>query len=229
MTSSRVGPRLRAAVDASLSWYDALCALHAVPCGIEDDVWLAYSTPPPLHSTAKTVEPTARADRILAALGPHGHGSIADSFGVLDLTDAGFRLLFEARWVHHPGQNVSSRRLPAGWAVVRTATELANWTARHDTAAVLLPGLLARSAFCILAKRAEDQLVAGAVLHLNAGVVYISNVWTHRLELDWSELVNIAGALYPERSLVGYESGEDLERARMAGFHDIGPQRVWIR
>ena len=31
-----LGPALRAAVDASLSWYDSLCAVHGVPCSIDD-------------------------------------------------------------------------------------------------------------------------------------------------------------------------------------------------
>jgi hypothetical protein len=59
-------PRLRVAVDASLAWYEALCALHGVRCGIEDDTWVAYDPPPPLHSVAKTIEPSAGPDRVCA-------------------------------------------------------------------------------------------------------------------------------------------------------------------
>ena len=77
-------PRLRVAVDASLAWYEALCALHGVRCGIEDDTWVAYDPPPPLHSVAKTIEPSAGPDRALAAVDAHGHGAVADSFGAFD-------------------------------------------------------------------------------------------------------------------------------------------------
>jgi hypothetical protein len=83
VTVTSISPALRAAVDASLAWYDALCALHQMPCGIRDDGWCAYTPPPPLHSTAKTVEPTARPDRALVAI--VDAGSIADSFGSFDL------------------------------------------------------------------------------------------------------------------------------------------------
>lgn len=222
---------LRAAVDASLSWYDALCALHRVPCGIDEDVWCAYAPPPPLHSAAKTVEPTARPDRALAAVGEEG--SIADSFGAFDLSSEGYRLLFEAQWIHRPAPDVTSRRLPAGWVGIRTAPELRAWTSRHDTEAVLLPTLLQRSSFRIIGRAVdgdpEGGYDAGAVLHLCGGVVDVSNVWTVTEGLDWDELVRAAAATFPERALVGYEYGPDLERASAAGFATVGPQRVWVR
>lgn len=227
MTGSSLSPALRAAVDASLSWYDALCALHGVPCGIEDDVWRAYAPPPPLHSAAKTVEPTARADRALAAV--TGDGGIADSFGELDLSGEGFRLLFEAQWIHRSAPSAGARRLPAGWSIVRAPAELEAWTSRHDTRAVLLPALLQRSAFRVLGKRREGGYVSGAVLHLCSGVVDISNVWTTAGSPDWDELGGAAAALFPGRALVGYEHGPDLECAVAAGFATVGPQRVWVR
>jgi hypothetical protein len=227
MTGSSVSPALRAAVDASLSWYDALCALHSVPCGIEDDVWRAYTPPPPLHSAAKTVEPAAHPDRVLAAVTEDG--GIADSFGELDLSGEGFRLLFEAQWIHRPAPPAGPRRLPAGWAIVRSPAELEAWTSRHDTQAVLLPALLQRSAFRVIGRRHDGGYGAGAVLHLCSGVVDISNVWASAGSPDWAELVSAAAALFPGRALVGYEDGPDLERAVAAGFATLGPQRVWIR
>lgn len=220
---------LRAAVDASLSWYDALCALHGVPCGIEDDLWLAYAAPPPLHSTAKSVEPTARPDRALRLLEAYEHGGIADSFGRFDLTADGFDLLFEAQWIHRPAQQAGSRGLPAGWSVVRTPAELRQWTSQHDTQQVLLPGLLDRSSFRILAKRRDDAVVAGAVLHLGSGTVDVSNTWAVDPAGEWEDVVAAAAALFPGRALVGYESGVDLDQARDAGFVALGPQRVWVR
>jgi hypothetical protein len=222
-----VSPALRAAVDASLLWYDALCALHGVPCGIEENVWCAYAPPPPLHSNAKTVEPGARPDRALAAV--VGHGSIADSFGAFDLTGEGYRLLFEAQWIHRPAPDAGSRDLPARWSSVGNESDLRAWTSRHDTQDVLLPALLQRSAFRVIGKRQDDGYEAGAVLHLCTGVVDISNVWSTSGGMDWTELVNAAGALFPGRALVGYEHGGDLEYASAAGFATLGPPRVWVR
>jgi hypothetical protein len=227
VTGGSISPALRAAVDASLSWYDALCALHDVPCGIQDDVWRAYRPPPPLHSAAKTVEPTARPDQALAAI--TGQGGIADSFGAFDLSGEGYRLLFEAQWIHRSAPPAGPRRLPAGWMSISTASELAAWTSRHDTQAVLLPALLQRSGFRVIGKGVEGGYGAGAVLHLCAGVVDISNVWTIAGGLDWTEIVNAAAAVFPGRALVGYEYGADLDDATAAGFVPVGPQRVWVR
>lgn len=223
-------PRVRKAVDASLAWYDALCTLHGVRCGIEDDTWVAYDPPPPLHSTAKTVEPGTAPDRALAAVASSEQGGVADSFGELELRGAGLDLLFEAQWIHRPATDPLTRHLPSGWSVVRTSEALARWTARPDTSDVLLPGLLDRSSFRVLGRYADGRPVAGAVTHLCGGVVDLSNVWAEDGdEPDWPELVRVVSALHPGRDIVGWEHGEALDRARDAGFAAVGPQLVWAR
>jgi hypothetical protein len=221
---------LRTAVDASLAWYDALCGLHGVPCGIRDDVWAAYAPPPPLHSAAKSVEPTVRPDRVLAAVEGLEQGGIADSFGSFDLTAEGFELLFEAQWIHRPASQDRSG-LPPGWSVVRSAAELQRWTSHHDTQQVLLPGLLDRSSFLVLSRRGVDDadITGGVVLHLGTAAVSVSNLWADEPDQVWAEVVSAAAALFPGRALVGYEYGTDLERAQSVGFAAIGPQRVWVR
>ncbi len=221
-------PRLRAAVDESVCWYDELLALHRIGCGLEDGLWTAHGPPPPLHSAAKSVEPEVTAAAALHAVETHEHCTIADSFGSLDLTGE-LDLLFEASWLHHPPVDVLAGQ-PAGWRAVTTSEELADWTGRHDTTEVLLPGLLERSSFRFLGHRVDGELAAGAVTHLCAGVVGLSNVWVapgH--ELDWGELVRVVHAVHPGRAIVGYEQGDDLTAALGAGFTDIGPQLVWAR
>jgi hypothetical protein len=223
-----VDERLRLAVDASVGWYDALCALHGVGCGVEDGLWVAYGAPPPLHSAAKTVEPGVDPGRAVGAVEGLSSTSVADSFGELDLAPHGFHLLIDARWLHAPPP--PPRDLPSGWTVVRTADDLAAWTTHHDAAQVLLPGLLERSSFTVLAHRRADRMVAGAVTRLGTGVVDLSNVWSapgH--DLDRAELLTAVAALHPGRDVVGYEAGDDLTRALEAGFTDVGPQLVWAR
>lgn len=155
--------------------------------------------------------------------------AIADSFGAFDLAGEGYRLLFEAQWIHRPAPPVGSRHLPAGWSSVSTESDLQTWTACHDTQAVLIPALLQRSAFRVIGKRQDDGYTARAVLHLGAAVVDVSNVWSTSEGLDWSEHVDAASALFPGRVLVGYGYGADLEHASAAGFPTLGPQRVWVR
>ena len=217
------------AVDVSACWYDELCALHGIGCGIHAGLWLSHGPPPPLHSAAKSVEPEVTAEQALRGVADQEHCSIADSFGTLEL-DPEMELLIQARWLHRPPLDAPPTAMPDRWRPVRSVDTLAEWTARHDTAEVLLPGILRRSSFSVLGRRDNNELTAGAVLHLCGGVVSVSNVWAapgH--ETDWADLVQLAHAVHPGRAVVGYEQGEDLARARDAGFADVGPQLVWFR
>jgi hypothetical protein len=217
------------AVDESACWYDELCALHGIGCGIHAGLWSSHGSPPPLHSAAKSVEPTVTAEQALRCVANQEHCSIADSFGTLKL-EPEMDLLIEARWLHRPPLDEPPRAMPGRWRPVRSADALGEWTARHDTTGVLLPGILGRSSFSVLGRHDDNQLTAGAVTHLCGGVVSVSNVWAapgH--DIDWAELVHLIHAVHPGRAVVGYEQGDELARARDAGFADLGPQLVWFR
>lgn len=218
--------RLRVAIDSSLAWYDALCALHGVACRIEDGLWSVDGTPPPLHSAVKTLEPGIASERVVQLAS--SRGGVADSFGDLRLDDHGFELLFAARWIHRAANDQRVRELAPGWTRVTSSAGLATWTAHHDTTEVLLPELLDRASFQVLARVVGDELTAGAVLHAGTGAVSVSNVWSAHSEEVWPELVHNATALWPGRDLVGYELGTDLEAALATGFVDVGPQLVWL-
>jgi hypothetical protein len=224
-----VDPRLRMAVDESACWYDELCALHGIGCGIHAGLWFSSGPPPPLHSAAKSIEPTVTAEQALRSVADQDHCSIADSFGTLEL-EPEMDLLIQARWLHRPPLDSPPTGMPGGWAPVRSADALAEWTTGHGTAEVLLPAILRRSSFSVLGRRDDNALTAGAVTHLCGGVVSVSNVWAapgH--ETDWAELVRLVHAVHPGRAVVGYEQGEELARAQDAGFTDVGPQLVWFR
>ena len=51
----------------------------------------------------KTLVPTTDPSGALLRMERHPHGTIADSFGLLDLAAQGFELLFAATWFHHRG------------------------------------------------------------------------------------------------------------------------------
>ncbi|GIF22710.1 hypothetical protein BJ973_000930 [Actinoplanes tereljensis] len=220
-------PRLRGAVDASVGWYEDLCTLHGVGSVLVDGLWSALGTPPPLHSDAVVVEPAVTADQVLARLEGRDRGGVKDSFATMDLSGDGLGLLFSATWIHRPA---APPGMPAGWAAVTSPAELFAWTGRHDTRDVLLPPLLQRAHFRILARYADDRIVAGAVARLGSGTVDLSNVYAvpgHGV--DWAELAAVAGAFFPGRPLVGYERGEALAAALAGGFAPVGDLRVWVR
>ncbi len=222
-------PRLRTAVDASLAWYDAVFAAHGIATSVAETVWRCHGAPPPLHSAAVVVEPGAHPDAVLRAVDPWESCSVADPFAATDLSAEGFDLLFEASWVHRPPTGAAPRADP--WRAVRTAEELEVWNSRHDTADVLVPALLDRSAFCFLARDDVDDPTGGAVLLLGTGAVLLSNVFAApgRSPVGWADLAAAAEAMFPGRAIVGYERDEDLDQALAAGFAAVGIHRVWAR
>lgn len=221
--------RLRTAVDASVGWYEDLFALHGVASTLRDGLWSAIGTPPPLHSDAVVVEPRVTAPEVVARLAGREHAGFKDSFATIDAAAHGMDLLFEATWIYRDAPQPSSGSAPV-WSTVTTAEELTEWTGHHDTTAVLLPGLLDRAHFRILAERVDGAIVAGAVARLGSGAVDVSNVYAvpgHAV--NWAELSTVVAAHFPGRSLVGYERGDDLVAALDGGFQPVGDLRVWVR
>jgi hypothetical protein len=90
---------------------------------------------------------------------------------------------------------------------VATAIELAEWTGVHDTTGVLLPGLLERATFRIVAHVFDLDQEGG----------------------DWDEVVQVVKACFPGRPIVGYEWGRPLTHALAAGFTTVAEHRVWFR
>jgi hypothetical protein len=226
-----VDPRLRAAVDTSLAWYEDVFALHAIPTRTVAGLWQSLAPPPPWHSGLKTTEPGVEVERVLAV---HQHGAVADSFGDLGLRAHGFTTLVEATWVHHGPVAPSATGLPDGWAVVRDPGLLAEWSLAHDYAGVLLPEVLALPAFQVLARHAGTSLVGGAVVHRGdprqPEVVGLSNTWSADASgLDPAEVLAVVAALHPGAGVTDYAEGNELDALLGAGYAALGPQRVWLR
>lgn len=107
--------------------------------------------------------------------------------------------------------------------------ELAAWTAGHDPAEVLLPGLLRSGHVVVLERRVGGVAVAGAVARLGSGTVDVSNVHAapgHAV--DRRDLAAVVEHLLPGRVQVGYERGDDLAAALTGGFVAVGTLRVWV-
>ena len=226
-TGADVDPRLRAAVDASVGWYDDICALHGTATVLHDGLWSAVGPPPPLHSGVVVVEPGRSADQVVDRRAATA-GGVKDSFCDVDLAPHGLQVLFAATWLHRPAPE-PVRTPPSGWSAVTTADGLAAWTAGHDTAEVLLPDLLRSGHFAVLQRRVDGVAVAGAVARLGSGTVDVSNVHAapgHAV--DRAELAAVVGHLFPGRPQVGYERGDDLAAALAGGHTAVGELRVWV-
>lgn len=223
-------PRTPLAIEASRRWYDDVFAMHGVEARSDGRLWVAASAPPPWHSAVKTLSPDAEVGEVLAAMERHPAGSVADSFGTLDLAPHGFELLIDASWVLHPGMDDAA--WPSGWVVVDDAALLERWSAEHDYEGVLPSAVLQHPAFQVLARMRGAVPVAGAVVHDGGPATDVSNLWSSDglLTADQvAEVLACAAILRPGRPVVDYAQGDELAVLLGRGYERLGPQRVWLR
>ncbi len=161
--------------------------------------------------------------------------SIKDSFASLDLTAAGFRVLFDAEWIMRPLRGGRSAPSDPTWRVVRDVNIFETWERawQPDVVApsVLTADLLNERSVFVLAGYVGDTLVAGAVLMRTEHAVGISNFFAEpsAMAASWDGCLALASTMFPDEMLVGYESGDALDAARAHGFSVAGPLRVWVR
>lgn len=221
-------PRLEIAVYVSRRWYEDIFALHGLSARATPDLWTATDPPPRWHSAVKTLRPGVAVEAVLTAMSSYEHGSVADSYGDLDLGPHGFKLLIDATWLYREPDSRRRDSLPATWSVIANERLLRDWNGKHDTEGVLLPTMLTHPRFTILARHDGETLTAGAVLHDTGFAVGLSNTWSNDEELDWEGLLGAASAVHPDQPLIDY-AADDVGLFMAAGFEPLGPQRVWER
>ncbi|WP_308409423.1 hypothetical protein [Streptomyces pinistramenti] len=190
-----------------------------------------------------TLSPAASAAEILARIDTTSPGcSVKDSFGTLDLSGAGFDVLFEAEWIHRPPgpapRHPDTDRTGVRWDVVRDADALAAWAAAWSGASgtggagggPFRPELLGDGRTFVLRGRDGDRVVAGAVASRSAQAVGLSNVFAADggSGAAWAGALGAVSERWPGLPVVGYESGEDLAAAVAHGCLPVGPLRVWL-
>jgi hypothetical protein len=210
-------------------WCDLVCRTHRVETRFDHDVWLALHRSPPLYPDAVTLTDKATSG-ILRRIDSSSGCSIKDSLAALDLSPHGFGVLFEAEWIHrrppHPAADDSLT-----WHLIRTPDELRAWGTAYGGGAIFRPTLLHNPAVAIVAAWDGDAVAAGAIGHRGTAAVGISNLFATTAPIDqvWTGAIAAICTSFPDLPLVGYETGEDLSLAHRAGFHSVGPLRVWLK
>ena len=226
----------------NLGWYEAVLRTHGVSGAITKGVWTCRQRVPAYHSNAITVDSSGAAvqTQVLRDLETvlERPFSVKDSFAVLELAPLGLRPLFDAEWIwRDPSAGPpDDDRHDVEWRRVMGDEELGRWEAAWrsngspaDTR-VFLPDLLTSGEVVLLAAHQGDRIVAGCAANRTPGVVGFSNFFTDDAdrELLMASAVGEAMRFAPGLPVVGYESGEDLARARRLGFQAVGPLRVWF-
>lgn len=198
--------------------------------------WAAPARTPLYYPDAVTLVPGADPVALAARIDTAAPGaSVKDSFADLDLTEGGFRVLFEAQWIHRPA-SAPALASDFAWDVVGDSATLRAWARAWDdgngNADLFRPELLDDPATWVIAgQSAEGRVVAGAVASCSNQVVGISNVFALNSGPDaaWPAILNAVNRLFPGLPVVGYEHGDDLASAIRHGFEPVGPLRVWLR
>jgi hypothetical protein len=228
MTESHV----RTAARNNAEWCDAVCRTHGLPGEFGDAAWTNARRTPQFYPDAVTLSAAAAATDVLPGIDLTSAGtSIKDSFGCLDLTAAGFDVLFEASWIHRPAGFPAPE--PSGdvnWSPVASPAELAAWAVACGGGQVFRSELLAEDGVVVLAGHRAGRITAGAIANRAAGVVGISNLFVASDDPDdaWAGAVGAVAARFPGLPIVGYERDDGLDSALRNGFSPIGPLRVWV-
>jgi len=231
------------------AWCDSVCRAHGRPGEFQPGFWINRQPVPRFYPNVVTTSTSAEGghekaqlDAIHALLeaGLPGAWCVKDSFCLLDLAPLGFRILFEAQWVHHPparprpGVVTSDVR----WLQVRREEELVCWEAawagspEQVLASRTFPSALLEEAnVAVWAGLQGDRVIAGLCTNRTGEGVGVSNLFVSPEE---SEAVLASGLAaldeaFPGIPFWGYESGPTLDALRTLDFHPLGPVRVWIR
>ncbi|MGA5036886.1 hypothetical protein ACPCA8_07460 [Streptomyces capoamus] len=209
---------------------------HGLTGEFGPQAWTAPARTPPFYPDAVTLVPGADPAVLVPRIDTTAPGaSVKDSFADLDLTAAGFQILFEAQWIHRPaGAPATASALE--WGVADAPDALRSWAVAWDDgggdADLFRPGLLGDPATCMLAGRDPGgRVVAGAVASRSDGVVGVSNVFASEGGPDaaWPGVLHAVHRLFPDLPVVGYEHGAGLEAAVRHGFEPVGLLRIWLR
>jgi hypothetical protein len=208
---------------------------HGLAGEFGEEAWAAPVRTPLYYPDAVTLVPGAGSAALVARIDTTTPGaSVKDSFADLDLTGAGFQMLFEARWIHRSASAPATAPALA-WDVVGAPDELRAWALAWDggdgNEDLFRPELLDDPATFVLAgRRADGEVVAGAVASLSDQVVGISNIFAldGGPDVAWPVVLDAVHRLFPTSPVVGYEHGDDLAVAVRHGFEPVGPLRIWL-
>ncbi|WP_445523944.1 hypothetical protein [Streptomyces cyslabdanicus] len=225
----------QAAARNNAEWCAVMSRSHGLASEFGDEAWTAPVRTPLYYPDAVTLVSGARPAALVDRIDTTAPGaSIKDSFADLDLTKAGFQVLFEAQWIHRPA-GASATASDLAWDVAGDPDMLCAWALAWDDgdgiADLFRPELLDDPTTFVLCGHSPDGGVsAGAVASLSDQVVGISNIFSKDggPDVAWPVVLDAVHWMFPTLPVVGYERGDGLATAVRHGFEPVGPLRIWL-
>jgi hypothetical protein len=226
-------------------WCDTVCRAHDRPGEFHETLWFTRLGTPRLYPDAVTLAGAEAAPVQLEAIASlisttrQRELFVKDSFHSLNLNSLGFEPLFDAEWVALSGGRPDVKHnLPEYRpTIVTDKAGLIAWEqswAGEKVSAVAISGprlfkprLLADTNVVFVSIQAEGGIAGGGILNRGAEVVGLSNLFGSKIDSVYRTLAAMAGEIFPGLPLVGYESGQELAAAKLAGFETVGSLRVW--
>jgi hypothetical protein len=207
-------------------WCNAVCFAHGKSGRFLAHMWVNAEAVPRFYPNAVTLSDAApdideqrQTVRILLKSHIPGRWAVKDSFHALDIARLGFDVLAEANWIRmpHPRAGPSTSGL--------------TWQRSTQPSVDLPAGLFSDANFAVFSGKRDGAVVAGGTFYRTEAVVGLSNVVAEAADevAVWHDLAAIAAREFPGLPLVGYESDDDLEAARKAGFEVGDPLRIWVK
>ena len=123
---------VRAAARNNAEWCAVMSRSHGLAGEFGAHAWAAPSRTPLCYPDAVTLVPGADRAALVSRIDTAAPGaSVKDSFADLDLTEAGFQVLFEAQWIHRPA-SAPTLAPDLSWDVAGDPDALRAWAIAWD-------------------------------------------------------------------------------------------------
>jgi hypothetical protein len=226
-------------------WCDTVCRAHDRPGEFHETLWFTRLGTPRFYPDAVTIAGAEAAPVQLEAIANlisatrQREWFVKDSFHSLHLNSLGFEPLFDAEWIAMSGARpgVKDNKSEYRPTIVTDEAGLIAWekswadeevkAAARPEPRVFMPRLIADTNVVFVSFQGEGGIAGGGILNRGAEVVGLSNLFGSKIDLVWRSVTATAGEVFPGLPLVGYEHGNELAAAKLAGFETVGPLRVW--
>ena len=214
-------------------WCAAVWRSHGLPVEQAHGMWFCPCPTPQYYPNVVTVDAgadPAKQARLIAELARDLRLSVKDSFSCLDLSVAGFRTLFDARWLHRKQSRPPVAASALDWRRIGNEQDLAAWERAwrgtdSNPVRIFRAELLEDQRVCVLAGFDGTEMIrAGGIAYNAAGATGITNIFGSR-----RQFLNALVTLFAPAEIVCWEHGRDLTLAVELGFAVLGGLRVWTR